>query len=58
MPIHRVSDEVGIFGLPALGEWRDYMVPAPRYGPWIDELDNADAGEGFYILCEWSLEYV
>jgi hypothetical protein len=58
MDIYRVLKNVGIFGLSLLGDWRDYMVPAPVYGPWVDELEQEDTGEGFYLICEWRLEYV
>jgi len=55
---HRVSDEIAIFGLTSLGMERDYLVPAPDYGPWLDELEDGDTGEGFFLECKWRLEYL
>jgi hypothetical protein len=58
MAVLRVSGNVEIFGLTALGIERDFLLPAPFHGEWLDDLDNGDAGEGFFLECEWRLEYL
>jgi hypothetical protein len=60
MPIYRTTSDVGIFGLPTLSSWRDYLIQAPRDGPWREDEEERDmeAGEGFFLKCDWTLEYL
>jgi hypothetical protein len=52
MDVWRVSGSVGIFGLLVLGLNRDFLVLTTENRPWLDNLEDGDAGEGFFVECE------
>ena len=58
MAILKVASNVEIFGLTALGIERDFLLPAPGHGEWLDDLEDGDTGKGFFLECEWRLEYL
>ncbi|RDW84612.1 hypothetical protein BP6252_02202 [Coleophoma cylindrospora] len=52
--MEKVNDIV-VFGLLAVTGQKEYMLPAPDDGPWMDEED--EAGKAFFMHCEWNMDF-
>lgn len=59
MSVYKMTERAVVFGLPRLGDERDYMLDAPIDGPWNDDDDgDREAGKGFFLRCPLRLEYI
>jgi hypothetical protein len=56
--IFRVSGNIEIFGLTVFGIEKDFLLLASFYSEWLDDLDNGNVKESFFLKCEWRLKYL